>query len=75
MVKEQRLFVFEDTVRGFSGQYKGQISDSLGNISATRFFLLNLLVAAVMVVQSLPAMMPLLQTQHLTITQNEIRTA
>lgn len=32
------LFILEDTAQGFGGTYKGRISGSLGDISATSFF-------------------------------------
>ena len=32
------LFVLEDTAQGFGGEYKGRISGSLGDVSATSFF-------------------------------------
>lgn len=35
---ENELFVLEDTAQGFGGEYKGRVSGSLGNISATSFF-------------------------------------
>lgn len=35
---ENELFVIEDTAQGFGGEYKGRISGSLGDISATSFF-------------------------------------
>lgn len=38
VAKEFDLFVLEDTAQGFGGEYKGRISGSLGDISATSFF-------------------------------------
>ena len=38
VAKEHNLFVLEDTAQGFGGEYKGRISGSLGDISATSFF-------------------------------------
>ena len=38
IAKENELFVLEDTAQGFGGEYKGRISGSLGDISATSFF-------------------------------------
>ena len=38
IAKEFDLFVLEDTAQGFGGQYKGRVSGSLGDISATSFF-------------------------------------
>lgn len=38
VAKKHNLFVIEDTAQGFGGEYKGRISGSLGDISATSFF-------------------------------------
>ena len=38
IAKENELFVLEDTAQGFGGVYKGRVSGSLGDISATSFF-------------------------------------
>ena len=38
IAKANNLFVLEDTAQGFGGEYKGRISGSLGDISATSFF-------------------------------------
>ena len=38
IAKSNDLFVLEDTAQGFGGEYKGRISGSLGDISATSFF-------------------------------------
>ena len=38
VAQAQGLFVFEDTAQGFGGLYKGRVSGSLGDISATSFF-------------------------------------
>lgn len=38
IAKAHDLFVLEDTAQGFGGEYKGRISGSLGDISATSFF-------------------------------------
>lgn len=38
VAKEHGLFVLEDTAQGFGGLYKGRVSGSLGDVSATSFF-------------------------------------
>jgi len=38
IAKQHQMFVLEDTAQGFGGEYKGRISGSLGDISATSFF-------------------------------------
>ncbi len=38
IAREFDMFVLEDTAQGFGGEYKGRVSGSLGDISATSFF-------------------------------------
>lgn len=38
IASQNDLFVLEDTAQGFGGVYKGRVSGSLGDISATSFF-------------------------------------
>lgn len=38
VASENEMFVLEDTAQGFGGEYKGRVSGSLGDISATSFF-------------------------------------
>lgn len=38
IAKDHQLFTLEDTAQGFGGEYKGRISGSFGDISATSFY-------------------------------------